>query len=49
MYLVVETKGTTDVKTLAVKEAWRIRCGRRHFQDCLKVPYKVATSLRETL
>ena len=49
VYLVVETKGTTDVKTLAVKEALRIKCGRRHFEDCLHVPYKVANSMRDTL
>ena len=49
VYLVAETKGTTDIKTLASKEALRIKCGKRHFEDCLQVPYKVATTLRDTL
>lgn len=49
VYLVAETKGVTDIKTLAAKEALRIKCGRRHFEDCLQVPYKVATTLADTL
>ncbi len=49
VYLVAETKGTTDVKTLASKEALRIKCGRRHFEDCLQVSYKVATTLQDVL
>lgn len=49
VYLVAETKGTTDIKTLALKESLRIKCGRRHFEDCLQVPYKVATTLQDTL
>ncbi len=49
VYLVAETKGTTDIKTLSSKEALRIKCGKRHFEDCLQVPYKVATTLQDTL
>lgn len=49
VYLVAETKGSTDVKALAAKEALRIKCGRRHFEDCLQVPYKVATTLDDAL
>ena len=45
VYLVVETKGTTDLKTLPGAEALRIKCGKRHFEECLKVPYKLATTL----
>jgi type III restriction enzyme len=49
VYLVAETKGTTDVKTLATKEALRIKCGRRHFEECLQVPYKVATTMKDVM
>jgi type III restriction enzyme len=47
VYLVVETKGTTDRKTLPSSEALRIKCGQRHFEGCLKVPYKLATTLKD--
>lgn len=49
VYLVAETKGTTDIKSLASKEALRIKCGRRHFEDCLQVAYKVAATLQDIL
>ncbi len=49
VYLVAETKGTTDIKSLASKESLRIKCGKRHFEDCLQVPYKVATTLQDIL
>ena len=45
VYLVVETKGTTDLKALPDAEALRIKCGKRHFEECLKVSYKLATTL----
>ena len=47
MYLVVETKGTIDLKTLPGSEALRIKCGKRHFEECLNVPYKLATALKD--
>jgi len=47
VYLVAETKGTTDIKKLAATESLRIKCGRQHFEDCLKVPYKVAVKLSD--
>ena len=47
VYLVVETKGTTDRKTLPDTERLRIKCGERHFEGCLKVPYKLATTVAD--
>jgi type III restriction enzyme len=47
VYLVVETKGTTDRQALPDAERLRIKCGERHFGDCLKVPYKLATTLKD--
>lgn len=47
VYLVVETKGTTDRKTLPDAERLRIKCGERHFEDCLNVPYKLATTVTD--
>ena len=47
VYLVVETKGTTDRKALPDAERLRIKCGQRHFEGCLKVPYKLATTLKD--
>ncbi len=47
MYLVVETKGTIDLITLPGSEGLRIKCGKRHFEECLKVPYKLATTLKD--
>lgn len=45
VYLVVETKGTTDHKKLPPSERLRIKCGSRHFEKCLGVPYKLAASV----
>lgn len=47
VYLVAETKGTIDRKTLPDGERLRIKCGQRHFEDCLKVPYKLAVTPRD--
>jgi len=44
VYLVVETKGTTDAKALTDGERLKVRCGWRHFEDCLEVPYVIATT-----
>lgn len=47
LYLVRETKGTTDLGKLHPDEARKIRCGERHFQDALGVNYKVVTNARD--
>lgn len=47
VYLVVETKGTTDQKTLPDAERLRIKCGERHFDGCLNVPYKLAKTVKD--
>jgi type III restriction enzyme len=49
VYLVAETKGTPDIKALAAKEALPVNRGRRHFEDCLQVGYKVVTNLEDAL
>jgi type III restriction enzyme len=43
LYLVRETKGTTDEDELRATETMRIACARRHFET-LEVDYDVATS-----
>jgi type III restriction enzyme len=45
VYLVVETKGTTDRKKLPDAERLRIKCGERHFEKCLNVPYQLANTV----
>ncbi len=47
VYLVVETKGTTDQKTLPDTERLRIKCGERHFSECLNVHYKLAVTTED--
>lgn len=47
VYLVRETKGTTDLQELRPDERGKIKCGERHFQGCLGVSYKVVKSVRE--
>ncbi len=47
VYLVVETKGTIDQKALPDAERLRIKCGERHFDGCLKVPYKLAKTVSD--
>ncbi len=41
LYLVRETKDTTNLEELRLDEARKIKCGKRHFQDALKVNYRV--------
>lgn len=51
VYLVVETKGTTDRQALPTEQRLRIKCGEKHFGKCLEVPYvlaKTAEDLRGT-
>ena len=43
VYLVSETKDTTDLEKLRPDEARKIRCGMQHFRHALGVPYKVVT------
>jgi type III restriction enzyme len=47
LYLVRETKSTTDLQELRLDEARKIACGRRHFQDALGVSYQVVTDARD--
>ncbi len=47
LYLVRETKDTTDLDKLHPDEARKIRCGERHFKGALGVDYKVVTNARE--
>lgn len=45
LYLISETKGRTDLSKLQyAHEPQKIKCGRRHFEQALKVPYRVMTS-----
>ena len=44
LYLVRETKSTTDSEELRLREERKINCGTRHFRDALSVDYKVVTS-----
>jgi type III restriction enzyme len=47
LYLVRETKDTTDLVELRLEEARKIRCGERHFRDALGVDYQVVMDVRE--
>jgi len=47
LYLVRETKDTTDLAELRLDEARKIRCGERHFRETLGVDYRVVTDARE--
>jgi len=47
LYLVRETKGTTSAGGLRGDEKKKITCGEHHFEDALKVDYKVVTSAKE--
>ncbi len=47
LYLVRETKSTTDSEELRLREERKISCGTRHFRDALGVDYKVVTSTEE--
>ena len=43
LYLVKETKGTRDFLRLRTQEAYKLNCGKRHFES-LGVPFSVVTS-----
>lgn len=47
LYLVRETKSTTDMSKLHPDEARKIKCGERHFVGALGVSYKVVTKPSE--
>jgi len=47
LYLVRETKGTTNSDDLRPNERRKILCGEKHFRDALNVDYKVVTSAKE--
>lgn len=47
LYLIRETKGTTEAGERRGVENQKIHCGARHFQDALGVDYKVVTSADE--
>ena len=47
LYLVRETKGTTDLSELRPSEEQKIICGYRHFRDALNVDYDVVTAADE--
>ncbi len=47
LYLVRETKDTTDRSKLRPDEWRKIECGERHFKGALGVDYRVVTSARE--
>jgi len=46
LYLVRETKGTTDFEQLRTSEADKVRCGRQHFK-ALDVSFEVIKSADE--
>ncbi len=47
LYLLRETKSTTDSGELRLREEWKISCSMRHFRDALGVDYEVLTSVDE--
>ena len=47
LYLVRETKSTTDSDKLRHNEERKISCGEVHFRDALEVDYEVVTSAEE--
>lgn len=49
LYLVRETKGTTNLDDLRPDEKRKILCGERHFEDALGVDYKVVKSADELI
>jgi len=46
LYFVRETKGTTNFSQLRNSEAYKIRCGEKHFEE-LGVDFKVVTDAEE--
>jgi len=47
LYLVRETKSTTELDKLRADERRKIKCGKKHFEDALGTSYKVITSPSE--
>lgn len=47
LYLVRETKSTTDFDKLRPDEQRKIKCGERHFKDALEISYRVVTSAKD--
>jgi len=47
LYLVRETKSTTQLDKLRPDERRKINCGKKHFEDALGTSYKVVTSPTE--
>ena len=47
VYLIRETKGSTDAFERRERENLKLKCGKRHFEDCLHVDYKVVSSADE--
>lgn len=45
LYLVRETKDSTDLSRMRPDEADKIRCGQRHFEDALGVDFKVVSNV----
>ena len=49
LYLVRETKSTTNLDELRPDEVRKVRCGEQHFKEALGVDYKVVTSSGDIL
>jgi type III restriction enzyme len=49
LYLVRETKSTTNLDELRLDEKRKILCGEKHFRDTLKVDYKVVTKVQDII
>lgn len=49
LYLVRETKDTTDIEKLRPDEKRKVICGKKHFSDALEVDYKVVTDIKELI
>jgi type III restriction enzyme len=47
LYLIRETKGTTNLDELRPDEKRKIICGKKHFHQALGVDYRVVTSVSE--
>jgi len=47
LYLVAETKESTDEGNLRLDEARKTHCGERHFKDALGVDYRVVAKASE--
>ena len=47
LYLVRETKDTTNLDDLRSDERRKIECGKQHFRDALGVDYEVVDSAQD--